>query len=99
MPTKNPTVKTTAEAFYNNFIINYGILVRIHSDQGANLDGNIIRELCNITGMKKSRTTPYHPKGNGMYKKFNRTLLNMLENFHPSKKTNWKKYLSPMVQA
>lgn len=99
VPTKNFTAKTTAEAFYNNFITNYGIPVRIHSDQGANFDGNIIKELCLITGMKKSRTTPYHPMGNGMCERFNRTLLNMLGTLHPAQKTNWKKYLSPLVQA
>lgn len=41
---KNFTPKTRADAFYNNFITNYGIPVRIHSDNGANFDGNIIRE-------------------------------------------------------
>ena len=36
VPTKNKTAKTTAEAFYNNFVVNYGIPTRLHSDQGAN---------------------------------------------------------------
>lgn len=45
VPTKNFTAKTTAEAFYHNFITNYSIPVRIHSDQAANFDGNIIKEL------------------------------------------------------
>lgn len=68
VPTKNLTAKTTAEAFYDNFITNYEILARIHSEQGANFDGNIIKELCTITGMRKSRTTPYHPLGMGFVK-------------------------------
>ena len=68
VPTKNLTAKTTAEAFYDNFITNYEILARIHSDQGENFDGNIIKELCTITGMRKFRTTPYHPLGMGCVK-------------------------------
>lgn len=50
---------------------------RVHSDQGANFDGNITRELCNFTGIKSSRTTPYNPMGNDMCVTFYRTLLHM----------------------
>jgi transposase InsO family protein len=49
-----------------NFIIHYGIPKRIHSDQGTNFESKVIKELCQLTGMKKSRTTSYHPMGNGM---------------------------------
>jgi transposase InsO family protein len=39
---------------------------------------HLIKELCTLTGTKKSRTTPYHSMGNGMTERFNRTLLEML---------------------
>ena len=99
VPTKNQLARTTAEAFYNHFIIHYGIPERIHSDQGPNFESKVIRELCTITGMTKSRTTSYHAMGNGMCERFNRTLLNMLGSLEPSKKTNWKAYVGPMVHA
>ena len=57
IPTRNMTTKATAEALFNNFINNYGIPTRIHSDQGANFESQIIKELRQITGMQKSRTT------------------------------------------
>ncbi|XP_046355735.2 uncharacterized protein LOC124134739 [Haliotis rufescens] len=58
--------KATAKAFFDIFVVHYVIPQWIHSDQGAYFDGNLIKELCLLTGMKKSRTTPYHPMGNGM---------------------------------
>ena len=88
IPTKNQTARTTAEAFYNNFIIQYGIPTRLHSDQGANFESELIRELCNIMNIKKSHTTPYHPQGNSGPERFNRTLLDMLGTLEPHQKRN-----------
>ena len=51
IPTRNQTVKMTAEVLYNNFIVKYGIPSRLHSDQGANFESGIIKELCEIMGM------------------------------------------------
>ena len=97
--TKNQTARTTAQALFDHFILHYGIPQRIHSDQGANFESKVIKELCTLTGMKKSRTTPYHPMGNGMCERFNRTLLNMLGTLDQHQKANWKAYVAPMVHA
>ena len=99
IPTRNSTAKTTADALFNHFITYYGIPTRIHSDRGAQFEGNIIRELCNITGMTKSRTTPYHAMGNGMTERFNRSLLDMLGTLEPHQKPSWKPHVAPLVHA
>ena len=96
---KHMTAKTTAEAFYNNFIVHYGIPQRIHSDQGANFESHLLKELCLILGMDKSRTTSYHPMGNSMWEWFNCTLLDMLGTLSPDQKKDWKKFVGPLVHA
>lgn len=99
VPTRNMSAKTTADALFNAFIVHYGFPRRLHSDQGANFEGKVIRELCELTGMIKSRTTPYHPMGNGVTERFNRTLLNMLGTLDPEKKKDWRSYVAPLVHA
>ena len=86
IPTKNQTAKTTADALYKEFIVRYGIPDRIHSDQGANFESQLIKELCKVLGIKKSRTSIYHQAGNGMTERFNRTLLSMLGTLEAEKK-------------
>ena len=61
IPTRNQTAKTTAEAFNNNFILHYGIPAKRHTDQEANFEGQLIKELCDTSGIEKSRTSAYHP--------------------------------------
>ena len=90
IPTRDQTAKTTAEALYNNFILHYGIPTKLHSDQGANFESQIIKELCQITGTIKSRTTVYHPMGNGITERYNRTLLGMLGTLEEAQKKDWK---------
>jgi len=99
VPTRNQTAKTTAEAIVNNLIVNYGIPTYIHSDQGPNFESELIKELCQLTNMKKSRTTPYHAMGNGITERFNRTLLGMLGTLDNDQKLDWKKHVSFLVYA
>ena len=83
---KNQTAKTTAEAFYQHFVIHYGIPARIHSDQGATFESKIKKiYIYKITEMTKSRTTPYRPMGNSIPERFNMTLLDMIGTLEPDK--------------
>lgn len=98
-PTTNQTAKTTAKVLFEKFIVHYGFPNRIHSDQGANFESSLIKELCQLAGVIKSRTTPYHAMGNGMVERFNQTLLKMLGTLEEEKKADWKSHVGPLVHA
>ncbi len=99
VPTRNQTAKVTAKALFENFIVHYGFMAYLHSDQGRNFEGKVIKELCKLAGVKKTRTTPYHPMGNGMVERFNQTLLNMLGTLDETQKSDWKSFVAPMTHA
>ena len=52
---------------------------KLHSDQGRNFESHVLQELCKAFRISKSRTTPYHPMGDGLVERMNRTLLNLLQ--------------------
>ena len=97
IPTRNQTAQTMA--LFENFFLHYRFPARIHSDQGANFESQLIQSLCNLTGMKKTRMTPYHPMGNGMVERFNKTLLNMLGTLEESQNADWKSYVLTLTHT
>jgi transposase InsO family protein len=99
IPTKNQTARITAEALMTHFVPHYGFPRRLHADQGATFESKVVRELCSLAGIEKSRTTPYHPMGNGMTERFNRTLLAMLGTLEPKQKAGWHKFVHLMTHA
>lgn len=77
IPTKDQKATTVARCLWEQFFVHYGFPERLHGDQGCNFESQIIKELCTLLGIKKIRTSPYHPRGNPV-ERFNRTLLGML---------------------
>lgn len=76
IPTPNQKAKIVAKC-WEQFIVYYGILERLHAEQGPDFESRLIKELCEPFGIEKTHTTPYHPCGNPV-ECFNRTLLSML---------------------
>ena len=67
----------------------------VHSDQGRNFESTILRQTLDAFGVSKSHTTAYHPQGDGMVERMNRSLLQLLRSYVETQ-DEWERYL-PLV--
>ena len=61
-PSKTQTALATVKLLSNSFILHYGFPSKIITDQGRNFESELIENLCQVAGVKKLRTSPYHPQ-------------------------------------
>jgi len=57
----------------------------------------VIKDLLEMAGVHKSHATSYHPMGNGITERFNRTLGNMIRALHPKVKSRWPQILQMLT--
>ena len=96
---KTQTALATAKLLWNNFISHYGFPSKIITDQGRNFESELIENLCQLAGVQKLRTSPYHPQTNGQCEPFNGTLLNILGTLTPEQKKDWKSHVPAQAHA
>ena len=56
----------------------FGVPEALLSDRGTNLLSHLMKDVCEMLGIKKLNTTAYHPQCDGMVERFNRTLKTAL---------------------
>ena len=59
-PSKTQNALATAKLLWNSFIVHYGFPNKIISGQGCNFESELIANLCDVAGVQKLRTSPYH---------------------------------------
>ncbi|KAL2100544.1 hypothetical protein ACEWY4_002305 [Coilia grayii] len=96
-PCRNQSAKQVARCLWDKFFCIYGFPQRIHSDQGANFESRLLKDLLEMAGVRKSHTTPYHPMGNGITERFNRTLGGMIRALPPISKFRWPQMLQTLT--
>ena len=97
--TNNHTTCTTARILYNEFFSVFGFPRRLMSDQVSEFTGQVISELCDLLGITKIRTSPYHPQTNGAIERVHQTLRRMIAKMGPEKRAKWPSHLGPILIA
>ena len=94
LPAQN--AELTAKAFLKHFIVTFGCPLEVHSDQGRNFQSDLFTAFCKLLEISKTRTTPYHPSGNGQCEVFNRTILQMVRSYVSRGLKDWDEHL-PLI--
>uniref|UniRef100_A0A3B3I428 Gypsy retrotransposon integrase-like protein 1 n=1 Tax=Oryzias latipes TaxID=8090 RepID=A0A3B3I428_ORYLA len=98
-PAKDQRASTVAKILWDRYFVHYGLPARIHSDQGRDFESKLIKDLLKMLGIRKSRTSPYHPQGDPQPERFNRTLLSMLGTLELKHRRQWSRHVSQLVHA
>ena len=98
-PLKDKTARSVVDALMDVWLPRYGFPLFLHSDQGKEFDNVMIHQLSELLGTVKTKTTPYHPRSDGLVERFNRTLLAMLAMFVSQEHDNWDDLLPFMMLA
>ena len=96
---KDQTACTTTEMLRNGYSGLFGAPAYLVSDQGKAFTGHLISNLCELYGVQKLRTSPYHAQTNGQVERMNQTIIRMIGKLEEDKKARWSEHLPEMLAA
>ena len=95
----NQEAKTVAKAFVEYWIVRFGCPVNLHRDQGSNFMSKLFRSLCSELGIQRTSTTLYHPQGNAMIERTNRTVEKCFSKYIGQYQHEWTNFLPLAMMA
>ena len=96
---KDQTARTTAETLRIGYFRLFGAPAYLVSDQGKAFTDHVITHLCELYGVQKLRTLPYHAQTNGQVERMNQTIICMIGKLEEDKKACWSKHLPELLMA
>lgn len=63
-PCRDKSAKTPAVKVYGDFVLRFGFPTKLHHDQGREFENKLFAKLGECSGVKGSRTSPYHLQEN-----------------------------------
>ena len=96
---KDQTACTATEMLRNGYFGLFGALAYLVSDKGKAFTGHLISNLCELYGVQKLRTLPYHAQTNGQVERMNQTIIRMIGKLEQDKMARWSEHLPEMLAA
>ncbi|CAK9820223.1 Retrovirus-related Pol polyprotein from transposon 412 [Anthophora quadrimaculata] len=99
IPLPNQRATTIATALLRDVVSRHGVPLELHSDQGRSFESTVFKELMQLLGIKKTRTTPLHPQSDGLVERMIRTLLQYLSFYIADNQKDWDQWIPLFLLA
>ena len=91
--TRSTTADRIADLVFDCWIKYFSCPMRILSDQGPQFESAMFARLCSRLGIKRARTTAYHPQTNDQAERYHRFLTPVLKALVDGHSSKWPRYL------
>ena len=93
------TGETIPPLLAESVICRHSVPKELFSYRGVDFLSELVKEVCKLTNIKKIHTSEYHPQTDGIVKRLNWTLINMMAKHAQFHGPNWDKYLTYLLFA
>ena len=98
-PTTKDDARTVAKFLYEQIFCRFGPPLELVSDRGKHFLNQTVEEMTRLYWVKHRKTTPYHPKANGLTERANGIIGKILNKTVAVHKTDWDVKLFAAVYA
>ena len=95
----NEEASTCMDALYIGMFSRFGMPNQLHSDQGRNFESKLFSEFTKLAGIRRIRTTAFHPRSDGQTERMNWTILGMLRATVYDNPDDWPAKLPAIMAA
>ena len=97
--TPDQKARATARVLWDGVFTVLGIPDKLLSDQGGSFENTLLKEICRLAGIRKSRTSPYRPQTNGQVERANQNIIRMLGKLDKEARRDWVRHLPTVIYA
>ena len=98
-PLKAFTALEAAKAMWEKWVLICGLPEIVHSDRGSQFESLLFKEVLRHMGCVKTHTSGYHPQGNGLAERMNKTITHMLLKSCGEDQTTWTDQIPKVLYA
>ena len=96
---KDQTAHTATKTLRNGYFGLFSAPAYLVSDQGKALTGHVITHLCELYGVQKLRTLPYHAQTDGQVERMKQTIICMIGKLKEDRTACWLEHLPELLLA